>query len=163
MRRVGYDGSVPEFMPARGSEAVDPRSGRVVREAIDGPQNVNSDPLSWLLAHRRIEQYQHDAGARFMGDWEKSQLVNYGSMNGAGSGGGTMRPADVKTDAMARFGAAVRVLGGEKTIGYRVLELVVMKRTSLGKAEALLRLSQKVGMGVLLAALDLLAVHYGLA
>lgn len=158
--KPGFDGNPPEFRPARGSQVFDPKTGKVTREAVDSPQNINVDRLEWMLAHNRILPHQHAAGRRLQGDWELAQIVSYGSLSGLPGGSGTVRLADAKCDAISRVNEARRQVGSS---GWRILELVVIEGVSVGKAEGRMRLATGNGTGMLICALDALASHYGLA
>lgn len=158
--KIGFDGNPPCYVEARGSEVRDPKTGKIVREAIIGPQNINIDRLEWLLAHKRIEMHHHAAGRRLQREWETSQLMGYVSLEGGGGGSGTNRLSDVKCDAMAKVNAAKLHVGDK---AWRILELVVLENMSPEKAGAKMRMMYRHSMGALTVALDTLARHYGLA
>lgn len=156
----GHDGLAPKFMPARGSELTDPKSGKVIRDAVDSVQNINVDRLEWLLAHRRIHAHHHQAGRLLQRDWELAEIATYSTIDGVGGGGGLNRLPDAKLDAMTRMGRAREYVG---PMAWSIIDLVVLQGVSLNKAEAHLRMSQKSGIGALTVALDALARFYNLA
>lgn len=156
--KPGHDGQPPVFRPMRGSEVLDAKTGKVIREAADGVLNVNCDRLEWLFQHGKITKCQHEAGQRLQGDWEQSKIIAYSSAErGFGCTGGNRLP-DVKLDAMTRFGNARRHVGQSS---WRVIELVLLNNVSLGKVEGLLHLPRQSAMGYLAGGLDALASHYG--
>lgn len=157
--RIGYDGNAPEFREKRGSEVRDPGTGAVIRTAEFGTENINVDRIAWLLAHKRIERHQFDAGRQLQGDWELSKLENYASLRGGVSGSGTNLLPDVKCDAIQRVGDA-RIRVGH--MGWRILDMVVIRNISLEKCAAILRVKPASMSTGLQVALDALASHYGL-
>lgn len=159
MASVGFDGNAPVFREARGSEITDPKTGKIVRQAIDGPQNVNIDRLEWLLAHRGIEKHQHEAGRRLQADWEQSQLMGYAVMGGTHGGAGE-RPSDAKLDAMGRYARAIAMLIAPRH--RRVIDLVVLENISVARTAIMLRVIPGACAAILQDALDVLAAHYGL-
>ena len=159
-RKVGHDGNPPEFRPTRDLLGM----GR--RASADGLQNINTDRLEWLLAHRHIDVAQHGAGRRLQRDRELSVIGGY-AMSPAFAeklvGGGSGRPsdpADIRCDAIRRVNAARAHVGA---IGFRILELVVLENVAL--AEAARRLGEPAGKLplALRVALDSLASFYRLA
>lgn len=152
--QIGYDGLAPEFREARDLD------GKGKRQAELGPQNIRVDRLEWLLAHKKIELHHHYAGRKLQHDQEQAQIGGYASLQGGLGGSGTTRLSDAKCDAIGRVNAA-RIYVGNKC--WRILELVVIENTSLADAEARMGLTTGNGRGVLLAALDVLSNHYGLA
>jgi uncharacterized protein DUF6456 len=156
----GFDGQAPEFRLKRGSEVRDPKTGAVIREAEMGRENINVDRLAWLLAHRRIETHQHDAGRRLQGDWEVSKLENYASLQGGRGGSGTNLLPDVKCDAIDRVNAA-RIAVGHT--GWKIIDMVALQNISLEKTASIIRVKPSSASTGLQVALDALASHYGLS
>jgi hypothetical protein len=153
--KPGHDGEPPEFRPARDFAG----KGRRVLQAT---QNVNTDRLEWLLAHRHIDVAQHGAGRRLQRDWEMSLIGGY-AMSPVRSGPRSVVaefPADVKCDAIRRMNRARAHVGGT---GYRILELVVLENGAI--ADAARRMGEPVAKLplALRVALDSLASFYGLA
>ena len=155
----GHDGNPPAFRPARDIE------GRGRRAAVNGLQNINTDRLEWLLAHRLIDVAQHGAGRQLQRDRELSVIGGYAAspvfgtkLPGAGVRGSN--PPDVRCDAIRRVNAARAHVGG---LGFRILELVVLENAAMN--EAARRLGEP-GAKLPLAlrvALDSLASFYRLA
>jgi hypothetical protein len=151
----GYDGAPPEFRPAR-----DP--GGKGQRNLQSAQNINTDRLEWLVAHRYIDLAQHGAGRRLQRDWEMSLIGGY-AMSPARGGVPSARadiPADMKCDAMRRMNRARAHVGGT---GFRILELVVLENAAI--KEAARRLGEPVAKLplALRVALDALASFYHLA
>jgi hypothetical protein len=157
MRLPGHDGNPPEFRPARELD------GRSRRGAVQGAQNINTDRLEWLLAHRHIDVAQHGAGRRLQRDWEMSLIGGYAISPAAVSvsGGRTPdSPADIRCDAIRRMNQARAHVGAT---GFRILELVVLENVAI--AAAARRLGEPVAKLplALRVALDSLASFYRLA
>ncbi len=149
----GHDNEPPIFLDVRDAAGAGKRS-------IKGILNINVDRLSYLLAHRRITQAQHDAGRELQADAELAQIGGYATGSGEPAGGNGYRGlSDARLDAQTRHGAALRVLGAS---GRKIVELVVISGYSVEKAEVILRLPYRAGVGMLIGALDCLAHHYGL-
>lgn len=157
----GFDGEPPEFCAKRGSEVRDTLTGEIIRHGEPSPYNINVDRLSWLLAHKRISQVQHDAGERLQKLWRKAKMESYAVISGSGGGGaGRTRVADSVCDARDEVAAAHDHIGNS---GWRVIELVVLQSASLGKAEGMMCLGPGGGIGALRVALDALARHLRMA
>ncbi len=156
----GHDGNPPEFRPARDIE------GRGRRIASQSLQNINSDRLEWLLAHRHIDLAQHGAGRKLQRDRELALIGGYAmspALSGSAAGGAGLRqlaPADIKCDAIRRMNAARAHVG---RTGFRILELIVLENEAVG--EAARRLGEPAAKLplALCVALDLLAGFYRLA
>ena len=161
--KAGYDGNAPEFRLKRGSEVRDHTTGAVIRDGEMGAVNVCVDRLEWLLAHKRIEPHQHTAGEYLQADWQLAEQLTFATAGAARSGGGTNRLADAKCDAHDRMNDAVERLGGNRSIGWKIVDLVILQNVSLEKAERSLALPLRSGLGALRGALDSLARLYGLA
>lgn len=157
---VGRDGKPLVFVEARGSEVIDPATGRVLREAVDGRTNINVDRLEWLLAHKRIEPHHHAAGRRFQADWEGSERISYGGLSNVRGGAGIADVAAGRIEAIKRRNDARERLG---PLTFRFVEMVCLENMSVEKAATCLRLHPKVGMGLFIGGLDTLARFYGLA
>lgn len=159
--KIGYDGQPPEFREKRGSEVRDPRTGTIIRQGEMGIENVNIDRLAWLLAHKRIEPHQCDAGRRLQQDWELSELRAFSTFEGGKTtgGAGNLLP-DVKCDAIKRREQARKSVGNS---GWRIIEMVVIENKSLEKCAAILRVKPSSMSTGLMVALDALAAHYGLS
>ena len=154
--KPGFDGQPPELR--------EPRNRRAWAKEHEIPrQNINTDRLEWLLAHRRIAEYQLLAGRRLQQDWELSQLAPYAALDPGRrepAGAGSMRLPDVKLDAMRRYGDAMKSVGRS---GGTLIRLVVLENISLEKAAALMRMPARGALPALQVALDSLASHYGFA
>ena len=148
----GHDGERPEFMPVRDLAGAGKRETQSI-------VNANVDRLEWLLAHKRIELYQHQAGRKLQHDAELATIGGFASIGGTGGGAGNVL-SDAKCDAIARVNAARIAMGNS---GWRILELVVLEGSPLNRAEARMRLRSGSGITALTVALDSLARHYGLA
>jgi hypothetical protein len=151
----GYDGNAPEFRAVKDHIYVDGK-----RQAVDGPQNVNTTRIDWLHAHDEIDARQFEAARRLYRDWYKSQIQTFASavLVGAGGGGASQLPNDVKVQAMKAHGAALQSLG----YGAPIVRLVVEEDLTVGKAAACLRVGEKQAKGMLWLALHMLADHYRL-
>jgi hypothetical protein len=155
--RPGHDGNPPEFRQARDIE------GRSRRQAVQGAQNINTDRLEWLLAHRHIDVAQHGAGRKLQRDWELSLIGGYAmspafAVVSARATSGA--PADIRCDAIRRMNEARAHVGAT---GFRILELVVLENAAI--AAAARRLGEPVAKLplALTVALDSLASFYRLA
>jgi len=154
---VGHGGNPPEFRPARDLD------GQNRRRAVQGAQNINTDRLEWLLAHRHIDVAQHGAGRRLQRDWEMSLIGGY-AMSPANvsisAGTRSDSPADLRCDAIRRMNQARAHVGAT---GFRILELVVLENVAI--ADAARRLGEPVAKLplALRVALDCLASFYRLA
>lgn len=158
-RKPGHDGNPPEFRTVRDLLG----SGK--RSAADGLQNINTDRLEWLLAHRHIDIAQHGAGRKLQRDHELSLIGGYAmspALEKPGRGGNARPsdPADIRCDAIRRMNAARAHVGA---IGFRILALVVLDNVAI--AEAARRLGEPAGKLplALRVALDSLASFYRLA
>jgi hypothetical protein len=158
-RAPGHDGNAPEFRAARDL------AGHGKRSAVQGLQNINTDRLEWLLAHRHIDVSQHGAGRRLQRDREMSVIGGYAmspafSASAGGPAGRHSAPADIKCDAIRRMNAARAHIG--KT-GFRIVELIVLENVAV--AEAARRLGEPAAKLplALRVALDSLASFYRLA
>lgn len=160
MRAPGYDGNPPIFVEARGSRVIDPATGQVLREAVDGPTNVAVDKLAHLRHCRLIDEVHQTAGRMFQADWEDAERISYGNYSDVRGGGGVTDIAQHKADAMKRRSAAKAHLG---PFSFRILEMVCLEGNSVEKAASRLGKHPKFGMGLFVGALDTLARHYGLA
>ena len=159
-RAPGHDGNAPEFRAARDL------AGSGKRSAVQGLQNINTDRLEWLLAHRHIDVTQHGAGRKLQRDREMSVIGGYAmspAFSASAAGGAAGRhsaPADIKCDAIRRMNAARAHV---RKTGFRILELIVLENVAV--AEAARRLGEPVAKLplALRVALDLLASFYRLA
>lgn len=158
----GHDGNPPHFVPARGSEVTDPKTGKVIREAVLGLQNINTDRLERMLDRGQIDRCQHAAGRKLQGDWQLAQIVSYGSVLGGHGGGGAIGLADAKCDAMKRVNDAVLFVRGMSRKLWPIIESVVIDNDTIAKAEKRCLLKKDSGTQQLCTALDVLARHYGL-
>lgn len=152
--KIGYDGEPPQFREARDLH------GKGKRETVLGPQNIAVDRLEWMLAHKRIEQYQHQAGRQLQADVQLAEIATYATSGARTGGSGSSTLSDAKCDAISRVNGVRVSLRG---LAWRILELVVIDGLSVEKAETRLRLRYRAGHGALLVALDSLAAHYNLA
>lgn len=155
--RPGHDGNPPEFRRARDID------GRGRRQPVQGAQNINTDRLEWLLAHRHIDVAQHGAGRRLQRDWELSQIGGYAmspALAGVSVAARSGSPADIRCDAIRRMNEARAHVGAT---GFRILELVVLENAAI--ADAARRLGEPVAKLplALRVALDSLASCYRLA
>jgi hypothetical protein len=155
--RPGHDGNPLEFRQARDIE------GRGRRQAVQGAQNINTDRLEWLLAHRHIDVAQHGAGRKLQRDWELSLIGGYAmspAFAGVSARAASGSPADIRCDAIRRMNEARTHVGAT---GFRILELVVLENAAI--AAAARRLGEPVAKLplALRVALDSLASFYRLA
>lgn len=161
VHRHGFNGNPPEFREKRFS-AVKDSAGRILREAEASPQNVASDRLEWYLAHGKISPHHHQAGNRLFGDAHLAEIACYSVIGAVGGhGGGTLLP-DAKIDAMKRINSARAALS---PLSWRTVELVIMSGPpghTVEEAGTIMGFGRRNGMGLLIAALDQLAAHYGL-
>lgn len=152
--KIGYDGNAPEFREARDL------AGKGKREKVLGPQNIRIDRLEWLLAHKRIESYQHAAGRKLQKHSETAQIGGFSTFQGGMGGSHATHLSDTKCDAVAAVNEARKHVGNG---AWRILELVVIDNFSLEKAAAHMRIHARGALPALHIALDALARHYGLA
>jgi len=150
--KIGYDGVAPEFRPVRDIE------GRGKR-AVDGVQNINTDRLEWLLAHKLIEPHHHAAGRKLQGFAEKAVISPKVSLVGGGGHGGSSSISDAQCDGVHEINRARAAIS---PINWRVIELVVIDGVSAEKAAARMRINARAAIPMLCAALDQLGRHYRL-
>ena len=155
-RPAGHDGNPPVFAQAK--DLIDAK-GR--REAIDGPTNLNHNRVRMLEHRKIIDDVQLAAAERFEKDWHLSELRPVASsvmVGNGGSGGAGSAPADVKLDAMTRYGAAKQVLGR----AFGIVDAVVCRNLRVDEAASELKIHPRRATGQLEIGLDALALHYGL-
>jgi hypothetical protein len=70
----GFSGFPPEHLPARDIEGIDKLTGRRIRQAPEGKENVNNSRVSALLARKRLNRLQFDAAMTYYQDWHDSQI-----------------------------------------------------------------------------------------
>lgn len=160
----GHDGEPPIFAPTRDIEATDKWTGKRIREQVDGPTNINTSRLSWLLAREHISKRQAKAGSNLFDDWYFSQRIQYSQMGIiAGISGRTdYSPAQAKLEAAEAFSAASNALKQASYRSWQIVDLVVLQELSVEKACAHLHIKTPRGFGNLESGLDILANHYRL-
>jgi hypothetical protein len=157
--KPGYDGHEPVFMPARDIESRDRMTGRIVREVIDGPENVNSTRIRAMQVRKRLTDRQAAAASRYQDDWQLSMICPTASAGGTAGGGGVARSTlpDAKLDAMDRHAKARRAMGGRCA---PVVDLVALENKIVEVAANELRIHNQKATAWLEVGLDLLADHY---
>lgn len=157
----GYDGNAPEFMPARDIQSRDRMTGRIVREVIDGPENVNSTRIRAMQVRKRLTDRQAAAASRYQDDWQLSVICPTASAGAIVGGGGSARStlADAKLDAMTRHADARSAMGPRCA---PVVDLVALENKIVEIAASELRIHNQRASERLEIGLDLLADHYDL-
>lgn len=135
------------------------RDGRVVREAVDGRQNVCTDRLEYLR-EKSIDEVQYAAGRRLQADAQLAEIMSYGQPGGGR--GGPAKPGtlpDAKLDAQARVKRAQRAVGDNH---WRYIDLICLQSWPVIVTARLYGDSRRKATALLRLALDALAQHYGL-
>lgn len=140
---------------------VEPSTGRVI-----GQRSGHVAGLRRYLARGEITSRQHDAGQRFIDEWEDANrtaplTADLDSVHGGGSDAAVAmhRLASKRIDASRKHDEAIRVLGP-------CYPLVADVLLSMGDPASWARrrgLHEKVGFGVLVISLDALAAHYAIS
>lgn len=157
----------PQVRVARGEVAVEDRNETDAEGRVTGIRRGHRvGVLGRYYARGEITSRQHDAGQRFIDDWEMSAMTPRqvadlsGMRSGAGDPAVTMHKiASMRMDARRRFDAAVAVLGA-------CYPLVADVLLSYGepKAWAVRRgLAKDSGFAILVVALDALVEHYAIS
>jgi hypothetical protein len=152
----GFDGHPPEFVEQR---IFTYEKG--VRKPMDCPVNINTDRITYLFNHGRIEERQYLAARQLEEDWQLSLIQPAASSTSGGGGhrGGDFAAlSDAKIDALRRHGDARAALG----MNWAIIELVVEQHLSVEKAASVLRCHRMEAMGALKSALHQLADFYGI-
>lgn len=140
---------------------IDPATGRIV-----GQRSGHATGLRRYLARGDITSRQHDAGHRFLDDWEAANRLSrmIADLDGVGGGGSDravsmLRLAAMRIDARKRYDDAARVLGP----CYPVVADVVLANGDPAAWARRRGLHERAGFGVLILALDALADHYAIS
>lgn len=155
----GHDGNPPEFRPARGSEVVDPRSGKVTRESIDGPQNIASDIVEWLLAHHKIESYQHAAAKKLRSIAYSAGRLKYATI-GEVHGSRADNFSEARMVAIQELKLIKSYLGPP---AWRICEAIVIEDALPVDAARQMGIARDGGIAALMMALGSLAAYFGFA
>lgn len=150
----GFDGHPPEFVEQR---IFTYEKG--ARKPTDCPVNINTDRITYLFNHGRLEERQYLAARRLEEDWQLSLILPTASSmcsGGGGRSGDFAALSDAKVDALRRHGDARAALGRN----WAIIELVVEQHLSVERAAAALRVNRYEAMGLLKATLHQLADLY---
>lgn len=161
--KPGYDGHEPEFMPARDIESRDRMTGKIVRETPDGPQNVNHNRITMMLAGKRLEPRQAEAAGNYYRDWHDSErlvLASAALVRVDGSGRACSTVNDHKLDAgKCRKQAEMSLKPRFRPIIWKV----VIEGKLMEVAASELHIHHQRAAERLEIGLDLLADHYRIA
>lgn len=140
---------------------IDPATGRVV-----GQRTGHATGLRRYLARGEITSRQHDAGQRFVDEWEASNQVARMVADPDAVGGGTSdhaasmhRLAARRIDARRRHDEAVRVLGP----CYAIVADVLLAHGDPASWARQRGIHEKAGFAILVLSLDALAEHYAIS
>jgi len=153
-KQPGYDDNPPVDYEVRDPEGEGKRKITVTRRI---------DRLLYMLEHGRIAEHQFEAGRRLQADFERMTVGGYAVCIGvAGSPSPGSNLADAKCDAMDRYMAAIT---SAPPITRHVIQSLICEDTDKSLDQYAIRAGsdRRQIMGLLIAGLDALAVHYGLA
>lgn len=145
------------------AKASDP-DGRIVAQA----RRLDASPIDRMLLAGTIDRGLHGAGERFERDFVRGQLHGLHATQWlrGGNGSGPGEVADAVVAARHRVAVALRCLGRVTSVSARCVWWVVGCGATLDEFEATVRgtggrIDRSKAAGVLIGALERLAVHYG--
>lgn len=159
---AGHDGEPPEFREARDIEGRDSLTGKIVRIVPAGPQNINCDRIEWLFAHHKIGKRQYEAANTLMSDHYLSGRETIAVAGTSSGGNREFEPAEQREFAGRRLKATQEhFTRGWKSTLWPILNLVVLRNVSPGKAAGIERTHERTVQERLSIGLHLLADYYG--
>lgn len=158
-RVPGFDGQTSTL------EAIRDPDGEGKRDVVY--VETRYDSVGRLYKQGTIERHHWEAACKLQIDAERASLIAQSKQGGSQVSRAIYQVASSKEYAMAAHADALRsvqiAMGRANTLGYYVLDLIVIKNCTMKQASEILRRNHKEVRGALEVALDGLARHYGLA